>query len=199
MPGIDPISTGIGAITGLIGGIGKWFGRNKSNRQLDELYKQDPTYSINPLAKEAYGLAQTQLNARMPGATTVERNIFKNQAGQLGNISRYATDASQALALGAMSQGQTNDALENLGLQEVQDYQRRLGNLTEARQGLITEGDKVHNDLIRRFGDLAAIRGTQAANRQANWGDISNLGFGIMNFGMQGGFKRKGNNLNQGG
>jgi len=177
----------IGLGLGLIGGIGKLFGRGRANRELDKVLAQDPTYQENPLAKERLGLAQTIFNARMPGAASIERNIYSNQANQLANINRVATDSSQALALAANTQAQTNDAFNNLGIQEAQDYQRRYGNLIGAQEGVIREGDKVYADKVRRFGDLAQIRGAQNANRQNNWGDIANLGFGLADFGLAGG------------
>ncbi len=173
---------------GVIGGIGGLFGNRKSNRALEQLIGQNPQYQANPLARQQMGLAQTLLNARMPGAAAAEQNIYQNQANSLGNISRNATDSSQALALASAGQGQTNQAFGNLATQEQQDYQRRYGNLNNAQQGVINEDDKVYQDSVRRFQDLAQIRGAQNANRQNTWGSISNLGFGAMNLGLAGGF-----------
>lgn len=186
MPGLDPLSA-IGLGVGLIGGIGSIFGNRKSNRDLQRLIGQDPTYKANPLAAQRLGLAQTLLNARMPGAAAAERNIYGNQANTMANVNRNATDASQALAMAAASQGQANQAFGNLATQEAQDYQRRYGNLVGAQEGQIQEGDKVYQDQVRRFGDLAQIKGMQAQNRNAMWNSISNFGFGAMNLGMAGG------------
>lgn len=179
----------IGAAVGILGGIGKMIGRGKANRQMNALLAQDPTYKANPLAGQRLGLAQQLLNARMPGAATAERNIYGNQATTLANVNRNATDASQALALSAGVQGQTNQSFQDLGMQEAQDYQRRYSNLEGAQEGMIAEGDKVYQDQVRKFGVLSQIRGAQNENRQNTWGDISNLGFSAMGFGMQGGFK----------
>ncbi len=183
-------ATIIGGGIGLIGGIGKLFGAGKANSGLNDLLKQDPTYAANPLASQRLGLAQTLLNARQPGAAYNERNIYGNQANQQANIQRNATDGSQALALGAASQATTNQAFGQLNQQEDQGYQQRLSNLNQAQQGEINEGDKVYQDQIRRFGDLAQIRGQQNQNTQNAWGSISNLGFGAMNFGLSGGFNK---------
>lgn len=164
------------------------FGNRKANRRLEDLIKQNPQYQANPLAKQQLGLAQTLLNARMPGAAAAERNIYQNQANMMGQVNRNATDASQALALAAAGQGQANQAFGNLATQEAQDYQRRYGNLTNAQATQINEDDKVYQDSVRRFQDLAQIRGAQNANRQNTWSSFSNLGFGAMNLGMAGGF-----------
>lgn len=184
----DPYSAIAGLGLGLIGGIGSLFGAASANRRLQKLLGQEPSYQENPLVKQRLGLAQSLLNARMPGATAAERNIYGNQAAQMANINRNATDASQALALGAGAQGQTNQAFQGLAAQEAQDYQRRYGNLVGAQQAQVQEGDKAYQDRVRQFEDLAAIRGAQTQNTQNAWNSLSNLGLAGMNFGLQGGF-----------
>lgn len=181
------LAAAIGAGIGIIGGIGKMIGRGKANRQMNRLLKEDPVYSENPLARQRLGLAQTMLNARMPGSQAVQNNIYGNQANTLSNIQRGATDSSQALALASGVQGSTNDAFNNLGIQESQDYQRRYGNLSQAQEGVIQEGDKVFSDQKRRFGNKMQVKGAINENRQNNWGDVSNMGFGLADFAMKGG------------
>lgn len=178
-----PLLVGLGV--GLAGAIGKAIGRGKANKQMDTLLAKNPAYSENPLAKQRLGLAQTLLNARMPGAVAVERNLFTNQATQLNRLDRGATDASQALAAAAGIGAQTDTSLNQLGVNEAQDYQRRLANLSDAQQGVITEGDKVFQDKTRRYNDEFAVRGAQQQNRQNTWGDISNFGFSFANMAAQ--------------
>lgn len=174
---MDPLSLasaglgGLGAIGGIINGF-------TSGSKLNNLIKQDPTYTANPIAAQRLGLATSLLNARMPGATAMERNIYGNQANQLANVNRNATDSSQALALGSAAQGQTNQAFQNLSVQEQGDYYNRLQNLTGAQQGVIQEGDKVYQDQVRRYGDLAAVTGAKMQNTQTAWNSLANLGFG---------------------
>lgn len=175
-----------GAAVGVAGGVGKMIGRGKANKQMRALMAENPVYKENPLARQRMGLAQTLLNARMPGAAQAEQNIFSNQANQISNIGRGASSAAQFLALGAQAQGQTNQAIGDLGIAEAQDYQRRFGNLAGAQEGVIREGDKVFQDQTRRFQDKVQFQGAINANRQANWGDVSGMGFGLMDFGMSG-------------
>lgn len=182
------LGTAIGAGVGILGGIGGLFAARKSNKTLDKLAGQNPQYAANPIAAERLAFAKSLLNARMPGASQMERNIFTAQANQMGNINANATDSSQALALGASALGQTNQALQGLQLNEAQDYQRRYGNVLGAQEGMINEGDKVYQDKIRNFQDLVSIRGAQAANRSNAWNSISQGGFAAMNFGLSGGF-----------
>jgi hypothetical protein len=179
---MGPLSA-IGMGVGLIGGIGSIFGNRKSNRELDKLLKQNPAYQSNPIAAQRMALAQQLLNARQPGAAAAERNIYGAQANSMANVQRNATDSSQALALAAGIGGQTNQAFGDLAQQEAQGYQQRYQNLVGAQEGMIQEGDKVYGDQVRRFQDLAAIRGMQNQNRQSSWQGISNLGFGLANYG----------------
>jgi len=178
----------IGLGAGIVGGIGKMIGRKKANRQLDELLAKDPKYTANPEVANRLGLAKTLLNARMPGAAAAERNIYGSQANTVANVTRNATDANQALAVAAGVGGQTNQAFQDLGQQEAQDYQRRYGNLVGAQDEMVQEGDKVFGDQVRRYGNEVQVRGAQNQNKQDNWQDISNLGFGMADFSMNGGF-----------
>lgn len=182
---MDPLSIA-GAGLGIIGGIGGLFGAGKSNRQLRRLMGQDPVYQANPIVAQRLGLAQTLLNARMPGAAAAERNIYQTQANTMANVNRNATDASQALALAGAGQGQANQAFGNLSTQEAQDYQRRYGNLVGAQDASVQEGDKVFQDKVRRFQDAAQIQGAIAQNRQSAWSSLGNLGFGVMGLGAAG-------------
>jgi hypothetical protein len=177
----------IGLAIGAIGAGGRMIARGKANKDLKRLMGQDPTYKENPLAKQRLGLASALLNARMPGSVQAERNIFANQANQVSNINRNATDSSQALALATGTQGQTNDAISDLGMAEAQDYQRRYGNYSNAQDGVIQEQDKVFQDGVRRFENKVGMQGKINENRQNSWGEIANLGFGIANMGMSGG------------
>jgi hypothetical protein len=189
MPSPDPISSAIGAGIGLIGGIGGLLSAGKANRQLEGLLRRDPQYQVNPLAQQRLAYANTLLNARMPGAAAMDRNIYGAEANQMANIQKNAADGSQALAMGAASQGQTDQAFGNAAQVENQDFQRRYQNQVGAQEGMINEDDKVYQDRLRRLQDEANIRGAQAQNRQGAWNAISGAGGGLMNFGLAGGAK----------
>lgn len=180
----------IGLGLGLVGSIGKVISSGQSNAELNKLVGQNPAYAPNPIAQQRLGLATALLNARAPGVAAAERNIGSAQATQQENIGRNATSGAQVIAAGAGAQGTAEKAYEGLREQEAQDYQRRYGNVSEAQQGVIQEGDKAFQDQVRRFQDLAQIRGIQNANRQSAWQSLSNLGYSTLNFGMAGGFNR---------
>lgn len=189
MPGLDPITLA-GAGVGLIGGIAGLFHAGAANAQLNKLIGQDPSYSINPVAQQRLALAQTLLNARMPGAASASNNILETQANQNAGIERNATSGAQAIAAEAGAAGGANKAFEQLGEQEAQDYQRRYGNLAGAQEGIVQEGDKVYQSKVRQFEDMAQIRAAQNANTSNALSSLSNLGFGAMNYGLAGGYRR---------
>lgn len=137
----------------------------KANKELESLLGQDPSYQSNPLAAQQLAMAQNLYNGRMEGAASQERNIYQNQANTFNAVNKNATDSSQALALAGASQGQSNQAFAGLRQQEAQNKYGMLQNLNQAYAGMIGEGDKVYNDKIRRYGDLAQIRGMQRQNK----------------------------------
>lgn len=184
LPLAIPLAVGIG------GAIGKMFGRGKANRRMDALLKEDPKYKANPLAQERLNLTRTLLNARMPGSAQLERNIFTNQANATSNVMKNATDSSQALALASGIYGNTANQLTDLGVMEAQDYSRRQNDLFGAQEGMINEQDKVYQDELRRYQNKFDVEGAKNQNRQNNWGDVSNLGFSMANFGLSGGFDK---------
>ena len=142
----------------------------------------------NPLVAQRLGLANTLLNARSPAAAIAEQNIYNNQATTIAKAQRGATDASQLLLTGNTIQDNTNDAFNNLESQEAEDYQRRYQNQVAAQGAAIEEQDKVFQDKVRRFNDKFQIEGAQVANNANSWGDLSNFGFSLADFGMNGGF-----------
>lgn len=163
-----------GAAIGVAGGIGKAVSRGKANKRLKALQNENV---VNPLAKQRLGLANTLLNARMPSAASVERNIYQNQANTISNAQRAATSGNNLLLAGAGVQGQTNQAFNALGEDEANDYQRRYANEVAAQEGVMNEEQRV-------FGNKVQFQGAISANQQAGWGDISNMGFGIADFGL---------------
>lgn len=179
---------GVGALA--VGVVGGAISRGKANRKLTKLQQQAEAnrYTANPLAQKRLDLANTLLNARMPGATQAERNIYATGANAQAGVQRNATSGSQALAVGSAIQGQEGQEFNNLAMMETQDYQRRLANQENAQQGVINEGDKVQGSKQQVLGQQAQIQGAQSANNANTWSSISNFGFSAANFGMQGGF-----------
>lgn len=185
---MDPITlAGLGM--GLFGSVGKMFGRGAANKRMESLLKRMPKYQANPLVAQRLGLAQTLLNARMPGAAQAERNIYQTQANQVAQAERAATDPNQLLLAGAGAAGQAQQAFQGLAGQESADYQRRLANLGQAQEAQVEEQQKEYQDQMNRYQMETQIKAAEQENRQANWGDVANLGFTGAMLGQQGVFK----------
>jgi len=170
-----------GAVMGILGQVGQvasLIGANidagKTRKHLKKIGAQDPAYTTSPYAQQELGLANTLYNARMPGASAMERNIYQNQANTIGAINRNATDSSQALALAAGAQGQTNQAFNQLGIQEAQDQQRRYQNLVGAQRGMTAEHQSMFDDSIRRWQNKLGIEMKRNEIRQQQWGNLNN-------------------------
>ena len=153
--------------------FGKLFGAMKQEKLANAINPQDVTYQTNPYAKQSLGSVQNLMNGRMVGAGSAERNIAASQANQLANVSRNATDASTALALGAAAQGQANDAYENLQAKEGQQKYGLLDNLQAAYKTMIGEGDKVYQDQLRKYQNDVQAKG---ALRNAAWQNYAGFG-----------------------
>lgn len=173
---MDPITLASLGV-GLLGSVGKMFGRGAANRRLAGLSSQMPQYKENPLVAQQLAMTQALLNARMPGATAAEKNIYQTQANQIAAAERAATDPNQLLLAGAGATGTANQAFNQLGQLESQDYQRRYANLAAAQNAQVAEQQRVYEDQLRRYQMMAQLQGAQNENLQNTWGDISNLGF----------------------
>lgn len=173
------IGTAIAAGVGLLGSVGKMIGRGKANKELERLMGEIPAY------KNRAGLAQTLLNARMPGAAAAERNIYQTGANTLGRTQQAATSASDLMQAAAGVQAQQNQAISGINQAELADYQRRYGNLVEAQ-------DADYAAAQRDYAMKTQLKGAMQENRQNTWGDISNMGFSLASFAAAGGFGKGG-------
>ncbi len=168
----------VGTIFGIVAGM-KW------DKEMSKLKDKDPRYTTSPYAQNTLGLAQTLLNARMAGAAGRERNILGNQANAMAGVNRNVTDASQAAALAAGLQGGSNQAYNDLQMQENQDYYNKLNNLNQANQGMTQEHKDLFDDEVRRWQDQVNIITAQYKARKQGGQDISN--YGAMMGGLVGG------------
>jgi len=115
MPGL------IGGILGAVGEAAKIYTGIHQNHLANQINPQYTPYQTSPYAQKQLGLAEQLYSGRMFGAPELEKNILSTQAATLNNIGKNATDSSQALALGQLSQGQTNQAFNQLQTQEAQN------------------------------------------------------------------------------
>lgn len=188
----------IGGITnmamGTVGTIFSAIAGMKWDKQMSKLLDEDPQYEFDPYVKQRYGMAQTLLNARMPGAQSRERNIYSSGANTMANFQRNATDSSQLLAAAAGSQGQMGEQFNDLANDEAQDYYNRYGMYNEASKGMTEEKRNMFDDAVRRWQDAINIKTAQYKARAGGGQSMANLGgafgntsgFGGMGGGMGG-------------
>jgi hypothetical protein len=161
------------------GYIATAFQRAAANKALEQSLGRLPGVP-KPMAKMA-GMASTLLNARMPGAAQAERNINQTQANQIANAQRTSASSNDLLLAGAAAAGQAGQAYNQLQQQEAADYQRRYGNYVNAQQMDYQASIQDYQNRMQDMQNRMQIEGAINQNKQANWGDLSNLGMAGLN------------------
>ncbi len=181
------ISSAVGGALASIGTIVANISGDRTAKKIGLARGTDPKYEESQYSKSRLGLAQQLINSRGPGSAMLEKNIYAQQANQTAQIDRNATDSTQALLLGAANQGRTDQAFQNLGLSEAQDYYRRLDNLNNANEGMTQEHHASFDDKVRRWQDDINITMAKNAIRQQQGQNLSNLGSIFMGSSFGGG------------
>lgn len=177
----------IGLGLSALGAGGKFLSGLKQNKMANKIKPHWQQYQTSPFAKQQLATAQQAANGRMAGAGAMERNIMANQAGQIANINRNATDSSQALALAAGTQAQSNNAYGNLAINEAQNKYSMLGNLNRAYGQMINEGDKVHQSIMDKYQmDVQQKNALRNAGKQNMFGAVGDLSSMAMMGGQMG-------------
>jgi len=174
-----------GAVVAGAGTVGGMISRSNANKAMRKQMANRPTYQADEYTKQRLGLAQTQLNSRMAGASQAERNIQQQQATAQANINRAATDPNAVIAGAGAIQAQTNKSLENLGLMESQDYQTRLSNLVGAQGAMSQEKQKEFEyNVAGKWQDMNSMQAAIAQNRANSWRDVTGLGTQAASIGL---------------
>ena len=174
-----------GAVVAGAGTVGGMISRSKANKAMRNQMANRPTYQTDEYTKQRLGLAQTQLNSRMAGASQAERNIQQQQATAQANINRAATDPNAVIAGAGAIQAQTNKSLENLGLMESQDYQTRLSNLVGAQGAMSQERQREFEyNQAGKWQDTNSMQAAIAQNRANSWRDVTGLGMQAASVGL---------------
>lgn len=156
----------IGAALSGLGSIGKFiFGGSQRDAADENPYQKDP-YALKKLAT-----ANNLYNARMFGATELERNIATAQANQNEQIQKLSGDGTQALQMAASAQGQANNNYQDLQIKEAQNKYNTLKNLNDSyntmtenfrldedrRNKLLSAGAKNQYDAVNDLGSLGVM------------------------------------------
>lgn len=140
-------------------------------------------YEESPYAKEQFGVLQNAYNAPMPGMEQAQQNIAGAQANFNNQVGRNATDSSQALALGGLSAGASNNAFSNLAVDNAKYKNDMLNNLMQGYQAMIGEGDKVYQSKMDKYlSDVQAKMALRNAAAQ-NFGSAINDAQSVAQYG----------------
>lgn len=174
------------AIVAAVAAAAKVVGGVIQNSKANKIKPQYTPYQPSQQVKNQYDLAQQLYQGRMPGAVQEEQNIMKSQANLVANAERSATDSGQLLSIGSLAQGMSNNAYQQLGMDEAQDKYRRYDILEGAKDDMVKEGDKVYADMMQKYTmDTQQKSALRSAAWQNIFGGISDLGSAIG--GMKGG------------
>lgn len=162
---------------GLLSDVYGIFTGISQNKQANAINPEYHAYETSPYAKSQLGIAQQMFNGRLPGAAQEEQNIAASQANYGNQVNRNATDSSQALALNALAQGQSNNAYGNLQQKESQYKSSMLGNLNAGYQAMTNEGDKIYQDQLQKYySDMQQKMYYKNAANQNIFGALNDLG-----------------------
>ncbi|HBF18750.1 MAG: hypothetical protein CMI36_01045 [Owenweeksia sp.] len=144
---------------------------------------QAPKYQKSQAISDMAAFNQSLLNGRSTAAKIGERNIRANQANTAAQIQDTATNPAQALALISANSGQTNNAINNLAVQEDQDFQNRLRNYMNSQRLLAGEEQKEfqYNQLLPYEAKMKDYERAQAEKSRLLGAGISNLHSGMGN------------------
>jgi hypothetical protein len=144
LPGVGTaISAGAGLLGALAGG--------KQKRQANKINPVYRPYETSQSAKDMMGMAQTNLNARNPLAEMQKRAALGSQANAMAGVQRNSVDASQNLAMAGAIQGQTDQALGQLSMQDEAQAQQRMSNLMNAQNVMIGEDRMKYQDMLQKY------------------------------------------------
>ena len=168
----------------IFGAINSLLQGKKQKKMAKAINPVNAVAEVNQPIQDLYAEGKNLYQGRMAGANQLEQNLLTNQANAMGSVNKNATSGSQALAVAAGLQGQTNQGFQDLQLNEAQDKQNRFGVMSNVSQLLSQEQDKVYQDKLRNYyDDLNYKRGLEGAAMQNNanfWGGLDNtIGAGL--------------------
>lgn len=172
-----------GAVSGLAKGV---FSAIQGAKMIKEAKKINPIYEkyqTSQAAKNMAGMAQTNLNAVNPSFGMQQRAIQGSQANAMAGVNRNVTDSSQALAMAAGIQGQSDLASANLGIQMDNAKQQNIQNYMRAQDVLVGEDRMKYQDMLNKYQmDLQqknALRSAGQQNIASGIGAIGGTAFGL--------------------
>lgn len=130
----------------LAGGAPFSGGPNKNlKKQIDELIKNRPEYTIKDEAYQNQALAKNQAFGRDRGIQQAESNIQTQAADAVGQAQQVSGSSNAILDTIAGITGNANNSLRSLGVDEANIQSGRMRDLYGANNAMIDEKDKEWN------------------------------------------------------
>jgi len=131
---------------GMLAG-GKPFSGGPKNlkKQIDELIKNRPEYSIQDEAYQNQALAKNQAFGRDRGIQQAESNIQTQATDAVGQAQQVSGSSNAILDTIAGITGNANNSLRSLGVDEANIQSGRMRDLYGANNAMIDEKDKEWN------------------------------------------------------
>ncbi len=156
--------------------IGSLIASGKQKKEARGINPVNTDYTGSTAINDLYHEGQNLYQGRMAGANEAENNILANGANTRAAIDRGATSGSQALAIAAGAQGQSDQSFQNLYQNEAQNKLQRFGIYSNVSQLQSQEGDKIYQDKLRKYYDdlnyKRALQGAAMQNQQGFWNGI---------------------------
>lgn len=161
---------------GVFGAINSFITAHKQKKEAKRIHPVNTTYETNPAISNLYSEGKNLYQGRMAGAAQADQNILNTQANTLNTVQNNATSGSQALAVAAGVQGQTDQSFQDLAVKEAQDKQNKFGIYSHVSQLMAQEGDKVYQDKLRNYYDdlnyKRSLQGAAMQNQAAGWNGV---------------------------
>jgi len=141
------------------------------NRQLSDLIKNRPEYTINEGAFENQAMAESQAFGRDRAIMGMENQIEQNTADALGQAQQATTSSSALLStLGKLNESK-NASLRGLATDEAAIQRDKLRDLYGANAALGEEMDKAWNFNVNEpyQNQIQAIRDKKKARQENLW------------------------------
>lgn len=158
-----------GAVIGAVGTVAQIGVGISQAHKANQINPDLQPFTPSPYAKQQLQIAQNAYYGRMAGAADLERNIGASQGNFNAAVDRNSTDSSQSLALLGLSQGATNNAYNNLEIQEKNNKNDQLGNLNLALAGMTSQDDKAYQAMLQKYSIDSQQK---AALTSGAWGNI---------------------------
>lgn len=181
MPGITDLLGPVGLGIGAVADIGKLIFGSKQEREAKKINPVWQPYQTSPFASQKFATAtNAYLDPSMGTKGQVDRGIQITGANYNNKVTNSATDSSTALALEAAGQGQSDNAVSNSNVDFLKNKTNMLGNLNDAYNTLVGEGDKEYQSKLQKYEmDMAQKQALMSGGKQNEFGalgDLSSLG-----------------------